>query len=157
MINSDSEIKIIDFGLSRTFTHAKDPNFTQYVATRNYRAPEVMFQLHGYSKCIDLWSVGCILAEMINRRPLFDAKSEPKHLEQMVKTLGTNQIDLSSSGSEEEEVKEAHTSQERSKIDLMKQRVSQFKYQEGISFKALFPTATDECRDLLKNLLMFNP
>ena len=47
---------------------------TEYVATRWYRAPEIMLNSKGYTKSIDVWSVGCILAEMLSNRPIFPGK-----------------------------------------------------------------------------------
>lgn len=47
---------------------------TEYVATRWYRAPEIMLNSKGYSKAIDIWSVGCILGEMLSNRPIFPGK-----------------------------------------------------------------------------------
>lgn len=47
---------------------------TEYVATRWYRAPEIMLNSKNYGKAIDMWSVGCILAEMFNEQPLFPGK-----------------------------------------------------------------------------------
>ena len=68
--------QICDFGLARI----ADPNhdhtgfLTEYVATRWYRAPEIMLNSKGYTKSIDIWSVGCILAEMLSNRPIFPGK-----------------------------------------------------------------------------------
>lgn len=47
---------------------------TEYVATRWYRAPEIMLNSRGYTKSIDVWSVGCILAEMLSNRPIFPGR-----------------------------------------------------------------------------------
>ena len=47
---------------------------TEYVATRWYRAPEIMLTFKEYTKAIDVWSVGCILAEMLSGKPLFPGK-----------------------------------------------------------------------------------
>ena len=51
---------------------------TEYVVTRWYRAPEIMLSWKEYTKAIDVWSVGCIFAELLGRRPLFPGKSEPE-------------------------------------------------------------------------------
>ena len=58
---------------------------TEYVATRWYRAPEIMLNSKGYTKSIDIWSVGCILAEMISNRPIFPGKH---YLDQLNHILG---------------------------------------------------------------------
>ena len=69
-------MQICDFGLARVADPDHDHTgfLTEYVATRWYRAPEIMLNSKGYSKAIDIWSVGCILAEMLSNRPLFPGK-----------------------------------------------------------------------------------
>ena len=74
LVNINCDLKICDFGLARGFGTAetdKDLNKTEYVVTRWYRAPEVLLSWKKYSSAIDVWSVGCILAEMLTRKPLF--------------------------------------------------------------------------------------
>uniref|UniRef100_A0A8B9N0Q7 mitogen-activated protein kinase n=1 Tax=Accipiter nisus TaxID=211598 RepID=A0A8B9N0Q7_9AVES len=65
-VNEDCELKILDFGLAR---HT-DSEMTGYVVTRWYRAPEVILNWMHYTQTVDIWSVGCIMAEMITGRPL---------------------------------------------------------------------------------------
>lgn len=69
-------LQICDFGLARVADPDHDHTgfLTEYVATRWYRAPEIMLNSKGYTKSIDVWSVGCILAEMLSNRPLFPGK-----------------------------------------------------------------------------------
>lgn len=84
LVNSNCDLKICDFGLARGIR--RDPNdtgtsgadstsdpmlLTEYVVTRWYRAPEIMLACHEYSYPIDMWSVGCIFAELILRKPYF--------------------------------------------------------------------------------------
>lgn len=61
---------------------------TEYVVTRWYRAPELLLSCESYSAAIDMWSVGCILAELLGRRPLFPGKDYVDQLKLIVKTLG---------------------------------------------------------------------
>jgi len=85
-INSDCEIKVGDFGLARTLRSGKSGFggiITDYVATRWYRAPEMLFGSSKYHKAIDMWSVGCILYELITSKPLFPGKST-KHMLSLV-------------------------------------------------------------------------
>lgn len=77
LVNSNCDLKICDFGLARGI-HQRQPEeqggtmlLTEYVVTRWYRAPEIMLACHEYSKPIDIWSVGCIFAELIQRKPYF--------------------------------------------------------------------------------------
>ncbi|XP_043356267.1 mitogen-activated protein kinase 14 isoform X5 [Chelonia mydas] len=66
-VNEDCELKILDFGLAR---HTDD-EMTGYVATRWYRAPEIMLNWMHYNQTVDIWSVGCIMAELLTGRTLF--------------------------------------------------------------------------------------
>lgn len=66
-VNEDCELKILDFGLAR---HT-DAEMTGYVATRWYRAPEIMLNWMHYNQTVDIWSVGCIMAELLMSKPLF--------------------------------------------------------------------------------------
>lgn len=79
-------IKIADFGLARTVS-SPEP-FTDYVSTRWYRAPEVLLRQPQYGAPVDLFAVGCIIAELYSRLPLFPAESEPDLLDMMIKVLG---------------------------------------------------------------------
>ncbi len=89
-INSDSHIKIGDFGLARTLTSGNrfQAIITDYVATRWYRAPEMIMNSSKYTKPIDMWSVGCILAELITGRPLFPGKSTKDMLKCVLEVTG---------------------------------------------------------------------
>ena len=51
------------------------PVMTEYVATRWYRAPEILLGSHNYSKAVDMWSVGCILGEMLQGKAIFSGAS----------------------------------------------------------------------------------
>uniref|UniRef100_A0A8C4I205 mitogen-activated protein kinase n=1 Tax=Dicentrarchus labrax TaxID=13489 RepID=A0A8C4I205_DICLA len=66
-INPDCELKILDFGLARQ----ADAEMTGYVVTRWYRAPEVILNWMHYTQTVDIWSAGCIMAEMLLGKPLF--------------------------------------------------------------------------------------
>lgn len=80
LVNSDCLLKVCDLGLARGVMPEDDTEaaeyggsalLTEYVVTRWYRAPEIMLACQEYSKAIDLWSVGCIFAELLNRKPFF--------------------------------------------------------------------------------------
>lgn len=75
LVNSNCDLKICDFGLARGIhqngSMGKTMLLTEYVVTRWYRAPEIMLACQEYSKGVDIWSVGCIFAELIKRKPFF--------------------------------------------------------------------------------------
>ncbi|GCB74942.1 hypothetical protein scyTo_0020850, partial [Scyliorhinus torazame] len=92
LVNENCELKIGDFGMARGLSCRPDepePFLTEYVATRWYRAPELMLSLHGYSRAIDLWSAGCIFAEMLGRRQIFPGKNYLHQLQLILTVLGT--------------------------------------------------------------------
>ncbi|KAM7352443.1 uncharacterized protein ACRADG_004953 isoform 2-T5 [Cochliomyia hominivorax] len=80
-------IKIADFGLAREIRSR--PPFTDYVSTRWYRAPEVLLHSTTYGSSIDLWAMGCIMAELYTFRPLFPGSSEVDQLYKICSVLGT--------------------------------------------------------------------
>lgn len=84
-VNEDCELKILDFGLAR---HA-DSEMTGYVVTRWYRAPEVILNWMHYTQTVDIWSVGCIMAEMITGRTLFKGNDHLDQLTEIMKITGT--------------------------------------------------------------------
>lgn len=67
----------------------RDHNQTQYVVTRWYRAPEVILGYTEYSQAIDLWSMGCILAEMFGRKPIFSGTNTIAQIQLIFIILGT--------------------------------------------------------------------
>ena len=81
LVNSNCDLKVCDFGLARGVMDFDDDSMendtggsvllTEYVVTRWYRAPEIMLACHEYSKPIDIWSIGCIFAELLQRKPYF--------------------------------------------------------------------------------------
>ncbi|XP_005187346.2 serine/threonine-protein kinase dyf-5 isoform X1 [Musca domestica] len=80
-------IKIADFGLAREIRSR--PPFTDYVSTRWYRAPEVLLHSTNYGSSIDMWAMGCIMAELYTFRPLFPGSSEVDQLYKICSVLGT--------------------------------------------------------------------
>ena len=81
LVNSDCSLKITDFGLGRAVdTEDDDQEKTPYVVTRWYRAPELLVDYRTYGAGVDVWSVGCIVAELLGRRPLFCGKNFAEQL-----------------------------------------------------------------------------
>uniref|UniRef100_A0A0A9WHZ5 Cyclin-dependent kinase 20 n=1 Tax=Lygus hesperus TaxID=30085 RepID=A0A0A9WHZ5_LYGHE len=91
LIGSDGILKIGDFGQARTIWKEKNGKrpYTQQVATRWYRAPELLYGARLYTEAIDLWAVGCIFAEMFLKRPLFQGETDIDQLALVIKCLGT--------------------------------------------------------------------
>lgn len=89
LMNNRGTIKVADFGLARRYG---DPvgvgGLTQLVVTLWYRAPEILMGATTYSTAIDMWSVGCIFAELLLKEPLFQAKNEIELLSMIFKLLG---------------------------------------------------------------------
>lgn len=88
LINSEGELKLADFGLARAFG-IPVRSYTHEVVTLWYRAPDVLLGSRKYSTPVDLWSVGCIFAEMANGAPLFPGASDPDQLDRIFRCLGT--------------------------------------------------------------------
>ncbi|XP_060961216.1 cell division control protein 2 homolog 2 isoform X2 [Cannabis sativa] len=85
---SNNALKLADFGLARAFG-IPVRTFTHEVVTLWYRAPEILLGSRHYSTPVDIWSVGCIFAEMLNQRPLFPGDSEIDELFKIFRILGT--------------------------------------------------------------------
>ncbi|XP_026686379.1 mitogen-activated protein kinase 14B-like isoform X2 [Diaphorina citri] len=95
-VNEDCELKILDFGLARP----TENEMTGYVATRWYRAPEIMLNWMHYNQTVDIWSVGCIMAELITGRTLFPGQDHVDQITRIMFLLGKPE-DLSKITSEE--------------------------------------------------------
>jgi len=90
LVNKNCDLKICDFGLARGFGNDEDdPTLTDYVVTRWYRAPEVVLLASEYTKSIDVWSVGCILCELIGRKPIFTGKDHLDQIKKILSVVGT--------------------------------------------------------------------
>ena len=144
LLNSDCLAKVADFGLARSF--GKDDTegdvvFTEYIATRWYRAPEIVLGSQKYTKAIDMWSVGCILAEMITGKATFPGKSTLNQIELILELQGRpSNEDLESLDS-----------------NLAVNLLNNIKANKKRSFKQLFGHAPPEALDFLRKLLTFNP
>ncbi|KAJ9698240.1 hypothetical protein PVL29_007364 [Vitis rotundifolia] len=87
LLNANCDLKICDFGLARPT--AENEFMTEYVVTRWYRAPELLLNSSDYTAAIDVWSVGCIFMELMNRRPLFAGKDHVHQMRLLTELLGT--------------------------------------------------------------------
>ncbi|XP_076911351.1 mitogen-activated protein kinase homolog NTF3-like [Bidens hawaiensis] len=140
LINANCDLKICDFGLARTRS-SKDQFMTEYVVTRWYRAPELLLCCDDYSTSIDVWSVGCIFAELLGRKPLFPGTECLNQLRLIINILGSQR---------EEEIEF---------IDNPKARkfIKSLPYSHGTSLSHLYPHAHPLAVDLLQKMLVFDP
>lgn len=95
LLNSNCDLKVCDFGLSRCLASSSDSRetlvgfMTEYVATRWYRAPEIMLTFQEYTTAMDIWSCGCILAELVSGRPLFPGRDYHHQLWLILEVVGS--------------------------------------------------------------------
>lgn len=143
LLNTTCDLKICDFGLARVADPEHDHTgfLTEYVATRWYRAPEIMLNSKGYTKSIDIWSVGCILAEMLSNRPLFPGKHYLDQLNHILGILGSpSQEDL-----------------ECIINDKARSYLQSLPFKPKVPWNKLYPNADPNALDLLDKMLTFNP
>jgi len=89
LLNASCDVKLCDFGLSRAVDPEEEPgDLTEYIVTRWYRAPEIILAAQCYTKAIDVWAVGCILGEMLGRKPLFPGKDYLEQLRLICRFIG---------------------------------------------------------------------
>ncbi|XP_067434721.1 serine/threonine-protein kinase MAK isoform X8 [Thunnus thynnus] len=131
-------VKIADFGLAREIR--SKPPYTDYVSTRWYRAPEVLLRSSTYSSPIDLWAVGCIMAELYTLRPLFPGNSEVDEIFKICQVLGT--------------VKKLDWPEGYHLASAMNFRFPQC---VPTHLKTLIPNASNEAIALMKDLLQWDP
>ena len=143
LINSDATIKLGDFGLARAVNCDDLPdNLTDYVATRWYRAPEILFGSSSYDFSVDMWAAGCILAELISGRPLFPGSSTMDQLELIIAYTGLlSEDEIESMNSEVAKTMVFSLSMSKTKITL----------EEKLS------NAPPDAIDLIKKLISVKP
>ncbi|UJR08883.1 hypothetical protein I4U23_013138 [Adineta vaga] len=138
LVSQSCTIKIADFGMARQY---RDHDQTQYVVTRWYRAPEVILGYTEYSQAIDLWSLGCILAEMFGRKPIFSGTNTIAQIQLIFIILGTPSKSY---------LQSLHS-------DCFQRLILSVGNRQPANFKALYPNATDDGIDLLRQLLVVDP
>ncbi|KAM9712675.1 serine/threonine-protein kinase MAK isoform 3-T5 [Menidia menidia] len=131
-------VKIADFGLAREIR--SKPPYTDYVSTRWYRAPEVLLRSSTYSSPIDLWAVGCIMAELYTLRPLFPGNSEVDEIFKICQVLGT--------------VKKMDWPEGYQLASAMNFRFPQC---VPTHLKTLIPNASNEAIALMRDLMQWDP
>lgn len=145
LLDSDCLAKLADFGLARSIASVNqsvaEPIMTQYVATRWYRAPEILLGSSKYTKAVDMWSVGCILGQMYFGKAIFPGNSTLNQVERILELLGKpTKEDIESMQS------------------LMAQEcINQIGFVKKRSFSSFFPTMDEQALDLVRKMLVFNP
>lgn len=141
LLNGNCDLKICDFGLARGVSNSASDELTEYVVTRWYRAPEVMCSCQDYGTGIDVWSVGCILAELHGRKPLFPGEDYIKQMNLIFGVLGTPQGD----------------DYDFINNDKALEYIKGLKPRPKIAFSKIYPNASDHALDLMEKMLMFDP
>ena len=144
LIDSECLVKLADFGLARSmlsYDNTTAPIMTEYVATRWYRAPEIVLGSNNYSKAVDMWSVGCILGELIVGKAIFPGKSTVNQIERIVHLLGNPKA---------EDLTKISSQGDWSIFESL-----QFK--KKYSFSNFFKGASSEIKDFLRKTLTFDP
>eukprot|EP00163_Fabomonas_tropica_P015166 TRINITY_DN2770_c0_g1_i2.p1 TRINITY_DN2770_c0_g1~~TRINITY_DN2770_c0_g1_i2.p1 ORF type:complete len:369 (+),score=75.72 TRINITY_DN2770_c0_g1_i2:386-1492(+) len=143
LLNGNCDLKICDFGLARVAIPSKnyDGFMTEYVATRWYRAPEIMLSWKEYTRAIDVWSVGCIFAELLGRKALFPGKDYIHQLNLITDVIGSpTEEDIANIGSEK-----------------ARNYIRSMPYKVKIPFGKIYPNASPAALDLLDKMLTFDP
>ncbi|XP_021239598.1 cyclin-dependent kinase B1-1-like, partial [Numida meleagris] len=89
LIDGAGRLKLADFGLARVLAAPRGRPYSHQVATRWYRAPELLYGARHYDEGVDLWAVGCIFGELLNLSPLFPGENDIEQLCCVLRALGT--------------------------------------------------------------------
>lgn len=138
LIDSEGSIKLADFGLARAFG-LPVRTYTHEVVTLWYRAPEILLGTKFYSTSVDVWSIGCIFAEMVTRRALFPGDSEIDQLFRIFRTLGTPDESIWPGVSQLPDYK------------------SMFPRWESQNISEVIPNIDSDAKDLFLKLLTYDP
>ncbi|KIO06976.1 hypothetical protein M404DRAFT_998415 [Pisolithus tinctorius Marx 270] len=137
LVNENCDLKICDFGLARI----QDPQMTGYVSTRYYRAPEIMLTWQKYDVAVDIWSTGCIFAEMLEGKPLFPGKDHVNQFSIITELLGTPPDDVIETIASENTLRFVQSLPKR----------------ERVPFSQKLRTTDKDALDLLEKMLVFDP
>ncbi|KAM7373180.1 hypothetical protein PAMP_008054 [Pampus punctatissimus] len=146
LLDTDCVVKLCDFGLARSLNQIQEdsgnPALTEYVATRWYRAPEILLGSTRYTKGVDMWSLGCILGEMLLGKALFPGTSTINQIEKIMSAIPHPSPD------DVLAIKSEYGSSVIQRM-LLKPQVPL----EDL----LQPSVSPDALDLLRGLLVFNP
>ncbi|XXG83418.1 hypothetical protein AAC387_Pa10g1177 [Persea americana] len=144
LANADCKLKICDFGLARVaFNDTPTAIFwTDYVATRWYRAPELCGSFFSkYTPAIDIWSIGCIFSELLTGKPLFPGKNVVHQLDLMTDLLGTPSAEAIA----------------RVRNEKARRYLTSMRRKKPVPFSQKFPNADPLALRLLERMLAFEP
>jgi len=147
LLNSECLMKVADFGLARSLLQGTDidpinPVLTDYVATRWYRAPEILLGSTRYGKAVDMWSLGCIFGEMLSGKPVFPGTSTLNQLEKICECIGRPT---------EEQIQAMRSPFAATMLDSLQYP------SEAKGWSTLFPSASPTALDMLVKLMQFDP
>ncbi|CAD8111168.1 unnamed protein product [Paramecium sonneborni] len=140
LLNKNCDLKICDFGLARGYEDEGEFK-TEYVVTRWYRAPEVILNASEYNKSVDIYALGCILAELLGRQPLFPGEDYLDQVQRIIQVLGTPIND------------DVRFIGNKNALTYLKSLPKKPKQQ----WKNLYPHAQPLALDLLDKMVTFNP
>jgi serine/threonine protein kinase len=138
LINKKGELKLADFGLARS-SGIPVRSYSHEVVTLWYRPPDVLMGSRNYSTSIDIWSAGCIFAEMVTGRPLFPGSNANDQLQRIFKKLGTP------------------TEESWPEVKQLPDYKEEFPRYPTISLKTLVPGLDEDGYNLLEQMLRYNP
>ncbi|XP_073129757.1 cyclin-dependent kinase G-2-like isoform X2 [Henckelia pumila] len=146
LLNNRGELKICDFGLARQYGSPLKP-YTSLVVTLWYRAPELLLGAKQYSTAIDMWSLGCIMAELLSKEPLFNGKTEVEQLDKIFKILGTPN----------ETIWPGYSKLPGVKVNFVKHKYNLLRRKFPATSFTGSPVLSDAGFDLLNKLLTYDP
>lgn len=149
MVNANCLLKIGDFGMARVeakpgqemLAQAQAQFMTQYVATRWYRAPELLFSMLDYYSAVDMWSTGCIFGEMILRRQLFAAKDNLSQLKMIIYYMGSPPADM----------------MEKIQSDIVQRIIKGVGHACPLPWDTMFPKLDEDGLNLVSRMLTLSP
>jgi serine/threonine protein kinase len=140
LLNEHCDLKLCDFGLSRSLSIQKQEDLTEYVVTRFYRAPEIMLSSHSYSNSVDVWSIGCTLCEIISGKIIFPGENYIEQVNLILEKRGTPDAETMEMISNENAKKYIESLEVKPKTPM----------------KELIPYHDEKALDLIDQLLEFN-
>jgi serine/threonine protein kinase len=144
LVTETCDLKICDFGCGRSATtsnrNALKMTLLEHVATRWYRAPEGLLSSEDYNSKVDIWSVGCIMAELFQRQVLFPGKTNTEQIAKIIDIMGKP------------------SDEELERIpNPFREKIRSMPVTQGCKFQELFPHASPQALDLLEQMLQFDP